>query len=242
MVTTKQAGFVLLSPLPVRLLEKAMRSAALYIAFLSFAWPAAAAQRDEVVAAAPNAGWRSVATEDDRGRVRRWREAWMEARAQVRAGDNAAEIARGGVLFEPDTALADPAPPAGDYRCRTIKLGTPQGDLLDYVAYPPFRCRIALVGRRLHFTKLTGSQRPIGILFPDNGRRMVFLGTLILSDETRALRYGRDRERNLIGIVERVAPNRWRITFPYPHHESLLDVIELTPVVRAGAAPANYTR
>ena len=82
---------------------------------------------------------------------------------------------------------------------------------------------------RLHFTKLTGSQRPVGTLFPDNGRRMVFLGTLMLGDETRALRYGRDRERNLIGVVERVGPNRWRIAFPYPHFESLLDVIELVP-------------
>lgn len=205
--------------------------AALLIALLPLAWPAAAA-RDEVVAAGPNAPWRSVATEDDRGRLRRWRDAWMEALAQVRAGENAGEIARGGALFEPDTALANPAPPPGDYDCRTVKLGTPQGNLLDYVAYPPFRCRIARVGSRLHFTKLTGSQRPVGILFPDNGRRMVFLGTLMLSDETRALRYGRDRERNLIGIVELVAPNRWRIAFPFPHHESLLDVIELIPRTR----------
>ncbi|HYN46928.1 MAG TPA: DUF4893 domain-containing protein [Allosphingosinicella sp.] len=214
--------------------------AALLLALPIVAASAAAAQRDEVVSAAPNASWRSVATGDDRGRLRRWRDAWMEALAQVRAGDNAAEIVRGGVLFEPDAALADPAPPAGDYSCRTIKLGTPRRDLLDYVAYPAFRCRIALVGRRLHFTKLTGSQRPVGILFPDNGRRMVFLGTLMLSDETRALRYGRDRERDLVGIVERLAPDRWRIAFPFPHHESLLDVIELTPVARRGAG-AGFT-
>ena len=58
---------------------------------------------------------------------------------------------------------------------------------------------------------------------------MVFLGTLMLSDETRALRYGRDQERNLIGAVERVGPARWRIAFPYPYYESLLDVIELVP-------------
>lgn len=191
---------------------------------------AAALARDEVIEAAPNAGWRAVATEDDRGRLRRWRDAWTEALAQVRAGEHAAELTGAGALFEPDTALADPAPPPGDYRCRTIKLGTPTGDLLDYVAYPPFRCRIALVGGRLQFTKLTGSQRPVGALFPDNGRRMIFLGTLMLGDETRALRYGRDRERDLVGTVERIGPRRWRIAFPYPHYESLLDVIELVPV------------
>ena len=67
------------------------------------------------------------------------------------------------------------------------------------------------------------------MLFPDNDRRMIFLGTLLLGDEIRALRYGRDRERDLIGVVERVGAQRWRIAFPYPHYESLLDVIELVP-------------
>jgi hypothetical protein len=188
-----------------------------------------AAARDQVIESAAGAGWRSVATEDDRGRLRTWRNAWTEALRQVRAGEHGAAIVREGALFEPDTALPAPAPPAGDYDCRTIKLGTPQGDPLDYVAYPAFRCRVRMEGGRLHFTKIDGSQRPVGEFLPDNGRRMVFLGTLMLGDETRALRYGRDRERNLIGILERVGPARWRIAFPYPHYESLLDVIELTP-------------
>ena len=201
----------------------------LALALLAFSVAPAAAQ---VVETPADASWRSVATEDDRRRLRNWRDAWIEALAQVRAGEHAGEVARGGVLFEPDAALADPAPPPGDYECRTIKLGSPQRDLLDFVAYAAFRCRIRAEGGRLHFTKLTGSQRPIGMLFPDNGRRMVFLGTLMLGDETRALRYGRDRERNLIGVVERIGPARWRIAFPYPHFESLLDVIELVPRAR----------
>jgi hypothetical protein len=183
----------------------------------------------DVVPAAPNARWRSVATEDDRARVGRWRETWVRALAQARAGANAGEIARGGPLFDPDAALAGPAPPAGDYDCRTYKLGAASAGMLDFVAYPAFHCRIRMEGGRLRLTKLTGSQRPVGELFTDNGRRMVFLGTLVLGDESRALRYGRDRERNLIGLVERVGPQRWRIAFPQPAFESLLDVVELVP-------------
>ncbi len=190
---------------------------------------AAAAPAQEVIRAPANVGWREIATDDDRRRLRNWRDAWMDALRDVRDGENEGEIARGGPLFEPDTSLPNAAPPPGDYDCRTIKLGAAQPDLLDYIAYPAFRCRIRMQAGRLHFTKLTGSQRPLGIIFPDNSRRMVFLGTLLLGDETRALRYGRDRERNLIGLVERVGPRRWRIAFPYPHFESLLDVIELTP-------------
>ena len=58
----------------------------------------------------------------------------------------------------------------------------------------------------------------------------------MLGDETRALRYGRDRERDLIGVVERVGADRWRIAFPRPHYESLLDVIELVPAVESSPA------
>ena len=172
--------------------------------------------------------WRTAATEDDRRRIREWRDAWEAALAQARTG-YAADIAREGVLFDPDAALLEPLPPPGDYHCRTIKLGTPAPDLLSYVAYPPFRCRIRSENGHITFTKLSGSQRPIGRLFADNERRMVFLGTLQLGDETRAYQYGVDEERDLAGLLERVGERRWRIVFPYPHYESLLDVIELTP-------------
>lgn len=190
---------------------------------------ASAATAQEVVPPSAGSDWHSVATADDRRRLRNWRDAWMEALPKARAGGGAEEIERGGALFEPDDSLANVAPPPGTYSCRTIKLGAASPGLLDYIAYPAFRCRIRLRGGRLEFTKLTGSQRPVGTLFADNSRRMIFLGTLMLGDETRALRYGRDRERDLIGIVERVGEQRWRIAFPYPHHESLLDLIELVP-------------
>jgi hypothetical protein len=185
--------------------------------------------QDDVVPVRAGADWRAVATKEDRDRLRHWRDAWVDGLAQANR-TNAGAIAAGGALFEPDTALAGAQPPPGDYACRTVKLGrAPLGGGLDYVDYPAFRCRIAEVGGRLHFTKLTGSQRPVGTIFPDNGRRMIFLGTLVLGDETRALRYSRDRERDMIGIIERVGEQRWRLVFPRPHYESMLDVIELTP-------------
>lgn len=188
-----------------------------------------AAVPEEVVQVGLGPDWRQVATRDDRNRVYRWREAWVDALAQARRS-NAADIEAGGALFEPDTALPGAQPPPGNYACRTVKLGrAPLGGMFDYVEYPPYRCRISAREGRLHFTKLTGSQRPAGTIFPDNGRRMIFLGTLLLGDESQALRYSRDRERDLIAIIERIGPDRWRMTFPRPRHESLLDVIELTP-------------
>ncbi len=173
--------------------------------------------------------WRATATESDRRRLRGWRNAWVRALAQARAAGHGAEIAAEGPLLDPDAALVPVGLAPGDYGCRTIKLGSP-GDLLPYVAYPAFRCRIeAGEGGRFAFTKLTGSQRPVGRIFPDTVRRMVFLGTLQLGDERGALRYGHDEARDMIGLVERIGERRWRIAFPSPHFESLTDVIELVP-------------
>ena len=195
------------------------------LACLPIASAPAVAQRGD-----QGARWRDVATERDRERLREWRSTWIEALREARAAGHSSEIAREGVLLHPDAALLRPAPPVGDYRCRVIKVGG-QGDLLDYIAYPAFRCRIRPErGGRLSFVKLTGSQRPIGMIYPDATRRMVFLGTLQLGDERRSLRYGVDPERDMAGIVERIGERRWRLVFPRPTFESIVDVLELVPV------------
>jgi hypothetical protein len=192
---------------------------------------ACAAQPVGPAAAVPETGgWRVLASEPDRARLRGWRAAWVKALGQARAAGHGAEVAAEGPLLDPDSALAPVALAAGDYRCRTIKLGAPGGGFLPYVAYPAFRCRIDSAGEGgFAFAKQTGSQRPVGRIFPDTTSRMVFLGTLQLGDEQGTLRYGHDRERDMVGIVERIGERRWRIAFPSPHFESLTDVLELVP-------------
>jgi len=208
--------------MPTRLL---VRLAAIGLACLPIASAPVLAQRGDQAAR-----WRDVATERDRQRLREWRSSWIEALREARTAGHGGEIQREGVLLDPDAAELAPIPPVGDYRCRTIKVGG-QGDLLDYVAYPAFRCRIRPErGGRLSFVKLTGSQRPIGTIYPDGPRRMIFLGSLQLGDERRSLRYGADEERDMAGIVERVGNRRWRMVFPRPTFESIVDVIELVPV------------
>ncbi len=183
---------------------------------------------DLAVASAPP-DWRSVATEDDRERLREWRSAWVRALREAQAGGFGPTIASEGALLQPDAAIEWRELPEGNYRCRTIKIGGKGEGMLDYVGYPPFRCRVQREAGMLAFAKLTGSQRPIGHLLPDPGGRMIFLGTLQLGDETRALEYGRDRERDVAGIVQRFGEDRWRIVFPSPHFESLTDILELVP-------------
>lgn len=182
----------------------------------------------------PTNDWRSVVTADDRARLRDWRPTFVGAVAAARAGGHAAQIADEGALLEPDSALGDGAIPDGDYRCRIIKLGARSGGMLDFVAYPAFLCRIDTrpgpSGMRRHFTKLTGSQRAMGVIFPDSAMRDIMLGTLVLGDEQRALQYGVDETRDVAGMIERIGPARWRLVMPEPHFESRLDVMELVPV------------
>jgi hypothetical protein len=180
-----------------------------------------------LVAAAPGADWRRIATDADRSRLRAWRDSWVAALARARPAAGSA-LAAEGALFDPDAALGGALPPPGDYRCRTFKLGAKTPGLLEFVAYPAFRCRVGADGA---LAKLDGSQRPVGQLYPETDARAAFLGTLALGDERSAMAYGRDRNRDVAGFVERVGRDRWRLVMPAPRFESLLDVMELVPAL-----------
>jgi hypothetical protein len=193
--------------------------------------PAAACTPNERPTAGPvarAATWQTVATEEDRRRLREWRSAFVNGLAQARASGNAAAITREGALLQPDTAIGGTIP-NGDYRCRVIKLGARSPGLLPFVSYPPFNCRIAQSGRLQGFTKLSGSQRQVGYIFPHDQLRQVFLGTLVLGDEQRAITYGIDSDRDLAGFVERIGPRQYRLMLPSPRYESLIDIVELVP-------------
>src|SRR5688500_14565967 len=160
----------------------------LLFAFMFVIVSACAALRPAgTVIEAPTRDWRAIATVSDRERLRDWRDAFVSALRAARAAGHAAAIAREGALLEPDAALPGPAIPNGDYRCRVIKLGAKSPGLLDYVAYPAFACRIRPQGELQEFAKLTGSQRHVGLIFPGDIMRQVFLGTLVLGDEQRAM-------------------------------------------------------
>lgn len=173
--------------------------------------------------------WRQAVTASDRQRLRDWRGTFVAALDAARKSGHAADIAREGALLEIDASLGGGPIPNGIYRCRTIKLGAKNDGMPDYAAYPAFTCRIRQQQGLQGFAKLSGSQRPVGLIFPGDMIRQVFLGTLVLGDERRALQYGQDEERDVAGFVERIGPARWRMLMPRPHFESQIDVLELVP-------------
>lgn len=174
--------------------------------------------------------WRGIVTSTDRDRYARRDAAWSLALQQARRQPGSGDLRSLGDLIDPDIRRAPVTPPAGDYRCRTVKLGSQGGEQgLGYVVYGWFACRIEQTPRGLKFSKLTGSQRPAGLLFPENDRQMVLLGSLALADEPAANSYGQRPDRDLIAVLERIGDRRWRLVLPWPQAESNLDVIELVP-------------
>jgi hypothetical protein len=174
--------------------------------------------------------WREAATASDEQRLREWRPTFTEALNAARASGHSAEIAAEGVLLGPDAALGPPAIPDGTYRCRMIKIGAKSAGLLNYIAYPAFNCVVRPERGNQSFVKTSGSQRIVGLIFPNDAMRQVLLGSLVLGDEQRAMQYGQDETRDVAGFIERIGPNRWRLVMPQPHFESQLDVLELVPL------------
>lgn len=172
-------------------------------------------------AAAQQADWRRVATPPDRERIRQWRNAWRGALAEVRASGLADRL-RDPALFDPDRVTEGAVPPPGPYRCRTFRLG----GIRVFAAIDPVGCRVAEDGG---FAMTEGAMRIGGRFYRDTEARAIFLGTTLLADERRSLRYGRDDRRDTAGLVERVGPSRWRLVMPYPRFGSTLDVVEMVP-------------
>lgn len=173
--------------------------------------------------------WHQVATDKDRERLRTWRNAWISALGKIKAAGRGADLTGQGALFDPDRALSNASPPPGRYRCRVFKLGANGTAMRDFTAYPPYECRINDEGEVSSLYKVGGSQRPIGLLFPDGGARVVFLGTMMFGDEKKPMDYGRDDGRDMAGYIERVGDKRWRLVLPWPKFESIVDVVELVP-------------
>jgi hypothetical protein len=176
----------------------------------------------------PSSDWQAAVTDRDRLRLRDWRSSFVSGLDAARRSGHGDDIAREGALLDPDSAIGGQIPD-GTYRCRVIKLGAKSPGMLDYVSYPAFQCRVQPKGSLHAFAKLTGSQRQAGLIFPNDQLHQVFLGTLMLADEARAMKYGIDPKRDVVGYIERIGPSRWRLIMPDPAFESQMDVMELVP-------------
>jgi hypothetical protein len=196
-------------------------------ALLLCAAPISAGPKPEAVL---TTDWRKVATSADKSRLVRWRTALLAAIESATKDGEAQAISQEGVLLQPDAGLEQPAIPAGNYQCRTIKLGRKGIYTKAFSARAASPCTLTQRGGRMRLATTAGNQRAKGDIFPGNERRQIFLGTIAFGDETRAMEYGRDGARDMAGALERIGDRRWRLLLPEPGFDAQMDVIEITPV------------
>jgi hypothetical protein len=175
---------------------------------------------------AAHAGWREDASPFDVKRFSQLEESKSRGLSEAQSGPDAELI----------HAVLDAAPEsvsqgalAGNWRCRTIKLGGMTPD----VVYSWFHCRVSERGGGLWFEKVSGSQRLSGALYPDE-RGYVLLGAFSVKGEP-AHRYSGNSASagaqatpdDAIGLLEATGRSSARIEFPSPLQESAFDVIEM---------------
>ncbi|MFA6122759.1 MAG: DUF4893 domain-containing protein [Sphingomonas sp.] len=185
------------------------------------------------VATAP--GWAGSITPGDRTLLEALPATWERARASVPQRLKA-KLNAEGPLVQPGAALELPALPPGPYYCRLVRLGGAHG--LD--TFKPDFCNVDGTTHNLSFTKQSGTILPGGWLFPDTDKRQVFLGTFRPARANSAPPYSVDPKQDVAGVVERVAPFRWRLVLTRAGQGALLDIYELVPVTPQvqGAVPA----
>ena len=183
-----------------------------------------------LLASGAEAGWQDDASAYDVGRLGKLSESKTKALAEAESGASRADLAAiHAVLDAPPQSVA-PERLAGDWRCRTIKLGGMTPDVI----YSWFRCRVGEHDGRLYFAKLSGSQRTNGYLYPDASGGLVYLGASSVIGEPLHSYSGAGASAGAqatpddqIGLLIPTGASSARIEFPYPVQESTFVVIEL---------------
>ena len=176
----------------------------------------------------PDKEWQRLIVAADADRLGSFPTFWSTALAAAKPRF-AGALAREGVLLDPARALGHPALPPGSYRCRVVKLGGEGRRVPAYRTFPATFCYVGGERAGQSFTKQTGTERPSGWLYPDDGNRLVFLGAYGIGKE-RAPIYGAVPDNIALGVVERIAPFRWRLTLAPVDKSALLTVYEIVPV------------
>ncbi|WP_100213105.1 DUF4893 domain-containing protein [Nitratireductor aquibiodomus] len=144
-----------------------------------------------------------------------------EAFRQARAGGASVDVALLDEIDQRPERSFEDFDLTGKWQCRTIKTG----GLAPLVVYDWFRCQVNDDGAGWVLEKLTGSQRTRGRFFTDGDSRLIYLGSYFVKDD-RPLRYGSGRNSDQVAYVFRGKDDGWRMEFPAPERESVLDILE----------------
>lgn len=163
----------------------------------------------------------NIITQHDRARLDEYDATRAKAIAEAEKTDSKADFKRFREILDRPELSFQGFDMTGEWQCRTIKAG----GLVALVIYDWFRCRVTDDGSGWMLEKLSGSQRTKGRFFTDSDTRLTYLGSyFVAGDEPPA--YGGGPETDQAGYAFRGGESRWRIEFPAPARESVLDVLE----------------
>ncbi|MDQ2879375.1 MAG: DUF4893 domain-containing protein, partial [Pseudomonadota bacterium] len=156
------------------------------------------------------AGWRAIASPADQARIDGLAARWQKLDTAIPARRRP----RGAVerhLLDPAAAQPLAAIPPGAYWCRLHRIGAvpiSAGGSPDY-------CFVTLEHGKLAFTRQSGTTLPGGWLFADeDNKRMVLLATDRPAGAASAPAYGSNAARDIVGVIERIGPLKWRLVTP----------------------------
>ncbi|SDO98460.1 protein of unknown function [Phyllobacterium sp. YR620] len=162
-------------------------------------------------------------TKSDQARLDKYEATRTAAVDAARKGGTSGDVAQlDGVLAKPTLAFNEGFDMVGNWQCRTIKLGK-QPPL---TIYGWFKCRVTDDGSGWMLEKTSGSQRTKGRFYTESDKRLTYLGAGYVAGE-KPKRYGAGPDTDQVGYAYRTGKNEFRIEFPAPALESLMDIIEL---------------
>ena len=172
--------------------------------------------------------WRGVAADEDAEAIDALPQIWMDALGDARRMGFSRRVVAEGPLLAPAAGLPRAAPPPGAYLCRILRLGARTPGVRPWSESGPGFCFVGVEGDQLSLTVEAGPRRIGGYLWEEkDSARLVFLGATSPRGTPLAA-YGDDRERDAIGLFERIGPFRYRLTLPW-RGDYRLAVIELNP-------------
>jgi hypothetical protein len=162
-------------------------------------------------------------TRSDQVRLDKYSETKNRAVDEARKGGLATDVKQlDGILAKPNLAFSENFKMVGSWTCRTIKLGKEP----PLVLYGWFKCRVTDDGSGWMLEKTSGSQRTKGRFYTDSDKRLIYLGVGYVAGE-KPKSYSAGPDNDQVGYAYRTAENEFRIEFPAPARESLMDILEI---------------
>ena len=164
-----------------------------------------------------------IITKPDQAKLDKYEETRSKAVSEAKKGGGLTDVKQlDEILAKPRLPFNQDFDLTGNWKCRTTKLGNES----KLVIYSWFKCRVTDDGSGWMLEKTSGSQRTKGRFYTESDNRLTYLGVgYVAGEKPRNYSVGPDVDQ--VGYVYRTAKNEFRIEFPAPARESVMDILEL---------------